>query len=171
MTPHRQSGFSFVEVLIAVALTAILLTAIAASIEALMKSYKENESLTQATQAARYSLGRIMRDVRTAEDLQVTGGRLIIIPPDDGSGIQQVEYSLNNGALLYIRTVAGATASYPLVGGDSDIQVTAFALTPLTATRGTVSYTSSLTARLSLTADNMPFTTAATATLRRNQNY
>ncbi len=62
-TRTRTKGFSFVEVLIALTLMAVLMTSIAAVVHASLQSYRENELITSMTQAARSILTRMMRDV------------------------------------------------------------------------------------------------------------
>lgn len=163
-------GFTLIEVLLSLALTAVLLVSVAAAIKAVTEGYKENIPITEATTAARFSLSKMMRNVRTADEISTSTNRLTILPPNDGNGLTQIEYNLANGALYYSCTVGGTTTSNVLIGGDN-IQVTAFTLTPLTATMGTITYTKRLTATISLRIDDRDFTATSAAALRRNQEF
>jgi len=60
---HR--GFTIVELLIALAITAILLTAIAVAFNASIINYTENQNIFKAINSARQALTRITTEVRT----------------------------------------------------------------------------------------------------------
>jgi len=60
---HR--GFTIVEMLIALAITAILLTAIAVAFNASIINYNENQNIFKAINQARQALSRITTEVRT----------------------------------------------------------------------------------------------------------
>ena len=60
---HR--GFTIVELLIALAITAILLTAIAVAFNASIINYTENQNIFKAINGARQALSRITTQVRT----------------------------------------------------------------------------------------------------------
>jgi len=60
---HR--GFTIVELLIALAITAILLTAIAVAFNASIINYTENQNIFKAINNARQALSRITTEVRT----------------------------------------------------------------------------------------------------------
>ena len=62
---HR--GFTIVELLIALAITAILLTAIAVAFNASIINYTENQNIFKAINSARQALSRITTEVRTAK--------------------------------------------------------------------------------------------------------
>jgi len=168
---RRTSGFSLIEILISLALTAALLTAVAAAMQASLQSYRQNETITEATQTARSCLARMMREVRTADEVDTTATRLTILPPDDGSGLTQLQYELSNGELLYRRTVSGTTTSQALMAATDDVRISSLNLARVTGTSGGTTYTKSVTARIGLTADGHSFFTTASASLRRNQEY
>ena len=60
-----NSGFTIVEMLIALAITAILLTAIAVAFNASIINYTENQNIFKAINQARQALSRITTQVRT----------------------------------------------------------------------------------------------------------
>jgi prepilin-type N-terminal cleavage/methylation domain-containing protein len=62
---HR-TGFTLVELLLALAITAILLTAVALAFNASVINYRENEDIFKAINNARQSLFRITSQLRTA---------------------------------------------------------------------------------------------------------
>lgn len=65
-TKDRPFGFTLVEILIALAITAMLLTAVAVAFNASVINYRENESIYKATNSARQALFRITSQLRTA---------------------------------------------------------------------------------------------------------
>jgi len=65
-TGHR-TGFTLVELLLALAITAILLTAVALAFNASVINYRENEDIFKAINSARQSLFRITSQLRTAK--------------------------------------------------------------------------------------------------------
>jgi len=67
-----RTGFTLVEVLVALAITAILLTAVALAFNASMINYRENEDMFKAVNMARQALFRITSQLRTAEAVEPT---------------------------------------------------------------------------------------------------
>jgi prepilin-type N-terminal cleavage/methylation domain-containing protein len=63
-TKHNR-GFTIVEMLIALAITAILLTAIAVAFNASIINFNENQKIFKAINSARQALTRITTEVRT----------------------------------------------------------------------------------------------------------
>lgn len=61
----NKNGFGIVELLIAMAITSMLLVAVAVAFHASMMSYRENEDLFMAVNRARQSLFRITTQLRT----------------------------------------------------------------------------------------------------------
>jgi prepilin-type N-terminal cleavage/methylation domain-containing protein len=61
----KKSGFGIVELLIAMAITAILLVAVAVAFQASMMSYRENEDIFKAVNRARQAMLRITTQLRT----------------------------------------------------------------------------------------------------------
>ncbi len=67
---HRCSGgFTLIEVLIALALLAMLMGAVAAAVHASMTNYRENEDMFRAISTARQALIRITTDLRTSSKI------------------------------------------------------------------------------------------------------
>jgi prepilin-type N-terminal cleavage/methylation domain-containing protein len=61
----KKNGFGIVELLIAMAITAMLLVAVAVAFHASMTSYRENEDIFKAVNRARQALFRITTQLRT----------------------------------------------------------------------------------------------------------
>lgn len=63
---NRACGFTLAEILIALAITAILLTAVAVAFNASVINYSENEDIYRAVNGARQAVFRITSQLRTA---------------------------------------------------------------------------------------------------------
>ena len=72
VTAKYSNGFTLVEVLISLAILAMLLTAAAIAFDASVMSHTENESLFKASNYARQALLRITTELRTASAVAVT---------------------------------------------------------------------------------------------------
>ena len=66
-------GFTIVEILIALVILALLLTAVAVALQASVINYRENEDMFKAMNAARQVLCRITTEVRTAQEVYIVG--------------------------------------------------------------------------------------------------
>ncbi len=63
--PRNKNGFGLVELLIALAITALLLVAVAVAFNASVMSYSQNEDMFKAVNSARQALVRITTQLRT----------------------------------------------------------------------------------------------------------
>jgi len=61
-----KSGFTIAELLISIAIAAMLLVAVAVAFNASATNYRENEEIFRTINAARQSLSRITSDIRTS---------------------------------------------------------------------------------------------------------
>jgi len=66
MCPHKASGFTLVELLIALALTGVVLGAAVTTFVAQRWSYARQEHVTAMTQGTRAAMEMVTRDVRMA---------------------------------------------------------------------------------------------------------
>ena len=71
-TRKDKSGFTIVELLISLAITAILITAVAVAFNASAMNYRENEKLFKTVNSARQALYRITTQLRTADAVDPT---------------------------------------------------------------------------------------------------
>ncbi|HNS19610.1 MAG TPA: prepilin-type N-terminal cleavage/methylation domain-containing protein [Sedimentisphaerales bacterium] len=67
----KNRGFTLVECLIGLAISAILLAAIAAAINASAVNYGENEDMFRAINSARQALTRMTAQIRTGHDFDI----------------------------------------------------------------------------------------------------
>jgi prepilin-type N-terminal cleavage/methylation domain-containing protein len=171
VTDRTDRAFTLIEVLLATALLALLLSAVAVAMHASMQSYTENEHLTALTQAARSVLSRMMRDVRTADAVDSTSTTLTILPPADGSGVTQVQYAWTGGSLTYSQTTGAGTTTEVLLGGNAAVSAQAFAVARETGVADGLTYTKTVTAAITFASGGRTFTVTASADVRRNQQY
>lgn len=170
-------AFTLVELLIALLILVVLLTSAALAIRASMHSFRENDEIAAATQAGRAVLDRITRDVRTAAavDLSTASNELILVPPDDGRGLDQIhyEYIPADGALLLRRTSGGTEATSVLVGGSADsVRVSSFAAEVEEGLDGEgLTCAKRVTLHLALQVDGHSSSLCASAAPRRNRSY
>ena len=173
---RRRRGFTLIELLIALMLTSLLLTAIATAMHAAMTAHEENTELASMTQTARVLLMRMRREVRTAAavDHSAAANRLVIIPPDDGSGLQEISYEYDAGTkvLAYRRVVNGTASVQTVLDGTSQVMLTAFQVTHTVAQDDQgVDYTRRTVVQLTFAADNQTASLTCSASPRRNQSY
>jgi type II secretory pathway pseudopilin PulG len=95
-------GFTIIELLLALALTALLLTAVAFAFNASMTNYKENENIFKTINNARQALSRMTSQIRSGlvdpNDLSSNSCKLLCA---DGSDITYLYNSSNKK--LYLR--------------------------------------------------------------------
>lgn len=176
---HRTpgaAGFSVPEMLIALAILAMLLAAIALATHGMMQSYTENVKIAEVTQAARVVLHRIIGQVRSAEAVDSAAQRISIIPPDNDEGISLIVYELVAGELRCSRTINGSPETHVLIPSDGSVQVEDFSISRETETAVdgeglTYTYTRSLTAILGLRVGDNALEITASACPRRNLEY
>jgi len=165
-------GFTLVEVLLSLAILAMLLAAVAVAVEASLTSFRENEDLADVTQTIRTVLNRISRDIRTAQAVDWDYTTLSIIPADNGSGITNIEYENDAGQLVYRITIDGVQTSHVFIPRSGKVQVSSFdVVQELGQDYQGVDCTKSITIRLVLDIDGKSFPATATASPRRNQLY
>ena len=176
MRATSNKGFTVLEMLLSVTVLAMLLAAVAVAVHGSLTNSAENAKIAAATQAARFALNRIMRDIRTAAAVDEYAGstKVTIVPPEDGSGTQQIQYEYDAGqrTLLYHVTVNGSKTTHTLFGGQDDVTVRSFhAIYELGKDWQDLDCTRSVTVRIEFEVDNQTFAVTASAAPRRNQLY
>lgn len=161
---RKQHGFSLVEILLALTILAILLASICAAFEGSLTSYRENDEVAAATQLGRSILTRMTREIRTCSDINSTETQVVVTPYDNGSGLTQIVYELENGILYYRQTVNSQQTSYPLLGSGDNSSVTSFSIVREDDLEGNPI---SATIHLELAVDNTPLILNASAVLRK----
>jgi prepilin-type N-terminal cleavage/methylation domain-containing protein len=163
----RQDGFTLPEILLALAITAALLTSVAMAMQSAMSSYTENSEIADVAQAARVIFNHIASDLRTADNAAAPTSNLLTITPAPGGSISLIKYEFVGGQLFYRATSGGVETSSVLISSSEDLKVTGF-----TASVAAVSgKAQSATVTLGLTQGGNPLSVTSSACLRRNLNY
>ena len=168
----RTAGLGLVELLLALAISAMLLTSVAIAFHTSLDAMDENQKIALATQNARVILNRMMTEVRRAEAVECVGNRVSILPPDDGSGVLLTGYELVNGTLWYRQNVGTGINTYPILTPDDGITINSFEVYATTGVDGEgVSYTQSITALLDLQVGDNRFAVTASTNPRQNIDW
>ena len=160
-----EKGFSLVEVLLALAITGMLLAAVAVAFNASIINYRENEDIFKATNSARQALFRITTQLRTAGavDPNSPNNECSLIT----AGADDITYRFNAADnTLYLITNDDLL--------DSDY-VLCDNVAAMTFAKGTVtedSQTKVKSVQISMTVErgNIQKTVSAAAVIRRNLN-
>lgn len=156
-----ERGFSIAELLIALAITGILLAAVAIAFNAAAINYSENEDIFRTINNARQALFRITSQVRTATAVN---------PTSDSNECAMFTASLDNITYRY----SGADNILYLIdnsSGDSYTlcdNVTAMTFTKNTAVEGSVTYVKSVQISITVASGDAQRTVSAAAVVRRN---
>ena len=159
-------GFTVVELLLALAIAAILLAGVATAINASFINYRENEDLFKAVNSARQALLRITSDLRTADAVDpnspVNECSLIAANGDD------ITYRYNNvDNKLYLVT------NFNL--GDPDYvlcdNVSAMTFTRQTFIDGTQTKVRSVQVSITVSRGNADKKISAAAVIRKNLSW
>ena len=165
----RNDAFTLGEILLALTITAMLMAALATAMQASLHSYKENEELSTVTQTARSILNRMSREVRTAEAISFSAGLLTVLPPDDGSGITQIEYEQVGDELIYRITKNGTEATQALIATTDEVAMSALTIDQEVGQNWEgFDCTKAITMNLTLAASDRTYAYTATARPRRN---
>jgi len=102
-------GFTIVELLLSLAITAILLAGIAIAFNASMMNYQQNEDIFKSVNSARQALFRMTTQIRTGfvDPNDVTNQQQCRLLCADGSEVTYWYDDANNR--LYLRDIAGGT--------------------------------------------------------------
>jgi prepilin-type N-terminal cleavage/methylation domain-containing protein len=154
---HR-TGFTLVELLLALAITAILLTAVALAFNASVINYRENEDIFKAINNARQSLFRITSQLRTAAwvDPNAPANECSMITADD----ENITYRYDNTArVLYLITTDG---DYVLCSNVNSVTFT------VDKVEDDMTKVKSVQIAISVASDGVEKKLAAAAVVRRN---
>ena len=159
-------GFTIVELLLALAIAAILLAGVATAINASFINYRENEDIFKATNSARQALLRITNDLRTADAADPNSPAnecsLIAANGDD------ITYRYNNiDNKLYLVT------NYDLTDPDYVLcdKVTAMTFTKQTFVEDSQTKVRSVQVSITVSCGNAEQKISAAAVIRRNLSW
>lgn len=166
-----RPGLGMVEMLIALAITSMLLCSVAVAFHASLNSIDENQKIATATQNARLVLNRLMTEARRAkavECLQATPGKITIIPPEGGA-VTQTEYELKGDTLWYTQTQGEVPTSHAVLMLADGVIIHEFTASVLHVDENDdTTPTRTITARLDLQVGNNRFAVTASTDPRGN---
>ena len=168
MQPYTKTsrGFTIPELLIGVALMAVLLAAMGTAFQGAMSSYDDNVKISALVQAGRSITERMTREIRQAEDVQYSMNQLNIFPIPSASGPDEIQYVLENGSFLYRTIKDGTTSSYVFLPAGDEVTVQQFSI----ETEVEDSNTTLVKVTLDLLSGDRSFSVTASGCPRRNQS-
>jgi len=160
---RKSEGFTLVELLLGLAITAVLLVAVAVALNASAINYSANEDIFKAMNNARQGLARMTTQIRTANavDGNAPADRCTLIT----SSGENITFRYNSGDnKLYLITNDNL--------GDSDYvlcdNVTGATFTKDTATVDSVTFVKSVQMSLTVQGGDVSQNLSAAAVVRRN---
>lgn len=165
--PNNKStfGFTIVELLVALAITGLLLAAVAVAFNASAINYRENEDIFKTINNARQALFRITTQLRTANavDPNAPANECSIITAKGEDITYRFESSENK---LYLVTNDGVSDSnYVLC--DNVIGMT---FSKDTVTEGALTYVENVQISMTVESSDLQRTVSAAAVVRKNLN-
>jgi len=164
-TKKFAEGFTIVEVLVSLAVMAILLAAVAVAFNASIINYQENDDIFKAINSARQALFRITTQLRTADavDPNSPNNECFLIT----AGGEDITYRYNSAdKKLYLITNDIST--------DSDYvlcdNVAAMVFTKQIVIEGPLTKVKSVQISITVSSGNTQRTVSAAAVIRRNLN-
>ena len=123
---HHRPGFTLPEILLAMALMALIMTAAAAGIHAANTSYTYNSEKTELVAKACGVLDRIARDIRRATDFEILDDEILVdaqslrIMLPDGTRHTYTWDGTDRGDITFVKTESDDSESDPerLIKGD-----------------------------------------------------
>jgi len=162
---YRSSGFTLAEILVALAITAILLTAISTAFNASVINYNENEEIYRAINGARQALFRITSQLRTATaaDPNAPSNECTLITSDGES----LTYRYDSSAkILYLVTNDDLSDSDYVLCQD----VEAMTFTKTTVVEDDLTKVRYVQIAMTVSAGGQQKDVSAAAVIRRNLN-
>jgi len=160
-----KNAFSIPELLIALAITAMLMVAVAVAFSASMMSYRQNEDLFKVVNSARQALYRITTQLRTATAVEPNepANECTFIT----AGGEDITYRFNSadGKLYLITNDVTTDSDYVLCEN-----VSAMTFARETRTVETVTFVASVQMSMTVEIGDAQRTVSAAAVIRRNLN-
>ena len=123
----QSGGFTLVELLISLSLTAILLGGFAVVIHGALFSYEQNANSTALDQVGRSIMERITQEIRSSSNVDCSSNLLRIFPADP-AGPDEIRYRLQDGIFYYDQINGGAVTSNILIGAQDSVTVQSFTI-------------------------------------------
>lgn len=157
---NKAAGFTIAELLLALAITALLLAAVAAAFNASVINYRENERIFRTINSARQALSRITSQLRTARavdpDSPVNECALITAEGDD----IRYQYDDDDHKLYLVKS---DNSKYVLCDN-----IIAMSFTKNTATEDAVTYVKSVQISLTIADGDLQKSVSAAVVIRKN---
>jgi prepilin-type N-terminal cleavage/methylation domain-containing protein len=115
-----RRGLSLIEVMISLAISATLLTAVAMAFNASAAAVEMNDQMFRATQAARVSVNQIMTEARRCQSGAITGNSLNLTLASGET--RTYSYDSVNKRLIATMTALPVVESHPMARNVSDVQ-------------------------------------------------
>jgi len=163
LTKQVPGGFTLVEILVALAISAMLLTAMSLAFNASVMNFRENEDMFKAVNRARQALFRITTQVRTAAavDPDAPANECSLIT-DTGQDITY-RFDAGTGRLYLVTNDDTSDPDYVLCE-----EVTEMTFTKTTAVVDSVTVVKGVQVAMTVTAGSAQKKLAAAAVVRRN---
>ena len=156
-------GFTIAELLLALAITGLMLTAVAIAFNASIINYHENKKIAETSNHSRLALSRITNQLRTADSVDPCSPNYqCTLNTADGNNIT-FHFDDTNDTLYLITNDNPTDADYVLCDN-----VTAMTFVKQTVTVGLVTYVKSVQISMTVQNDNVQQVSSAAAIIRRN---
>jgi len=162
---RHKTGFTIVELLLAIAIAGMLLVAVAVAFNASATNYRENEEIFRTINTARQALTRMTSQLRTADGVDHTApANECTLMTADG---KDITYRYDSGqGVLYLVT------NYDLTDSDYVLceNVTAMTCTKTAVVEASQTVVKSVQISITVTSGDAQRTVSAAAVIRRNLN-
>ncbi len=160
---RKTKGFTLVEIIIAVVLAAMLMTALAVAFDASVKNYSANDSIFKSMNMSRQALQRMTTAIRTAGS--------IVLPGDEGTNQCTIEDADGKSYTYEFRSADNTlylidndnSKEYLLCGNVSNLN-----FTKTTGLVGELTLVKNVQISMSVTIGGQTKTLNAAAVVRRN---
>ena len=159
------NGFTVAELLIAMAIMAIILSATAVAFNAAVVNYRENQDLFNSVNTARQAMDRITAQLRTADAVEPNSpANECTLLAADGSDVTY-QYNSDDNKLYLVTNDDLSDSDYVLCDN-----VSAMSFTKNTATEDSITYVKSVQITMTVVNGRVQQTVAAAAVVRKNLN-
>jgi Tfp pilus assembly protein FimT len=159
----RRQGYPIVELLLALAITGLLLAAVAVAFNASIINYRENEHIFKTINNARQALFRITTQLRTANAVDPNSSQIeCSLITADGDDITY-RYDAADNKLYLITNDDLSDRNYVLCDN-----VTAMTFEKNTAVKDTITYVKSVQISITVASGSLERTLSTAAVVRKN---
>lgn len=123
----QSGGFTLVELLISLSLSAILLAGFGAMVHGVLFSYEQNTNSTALDQVGRSIIERMTQEIRSSSNVDCSSNLLKIYPTDPADP-DEIHYRLEDGVFYYDQVNGGIVTSNILIGAQDSVTVQSFTI-------------------------------------------